>query len=215
MTLYRMPNGGAYLAFTRCADCGKAIGLIPGHDGSSHPDSGAGWAHVQRPDHPHLADLPEFVGSRYEQPTETAETLALRKLGDVIASTLRQVLTVTGHSDAPPETVAARHHLDAMAEAWDQGYDDGREDGRYDERYVEGVNPNAVPENPYRKLIDDRREFVREQVENGYGAVVYPPTSDTAYDDCENVLGDDNAEWFDAVLDAHDEWRAMQAGETR
>ena len=96
MTLYRTPGGGAYLAFTRCADCGKAIGLLSGHDGSAHPDSGAGWAHVQRPDHPHLADVPKFVGDRYEQPTETAETLALRKLGDVIASTLRQVLTITG-----------------------------------------------------------------------------------------------------------------------
>ncbi|WP_439030268.1 hypothetical protein [Gordonia terrae] len=93
--------------------------------------------------------------------------------------------------------MSARHHLDAMAEAYDEGYN-------------EGHRSDAVPHNPYRKLIDDRREFVREQVEDGYGTLSYPPTSDTAYDDCENVLGDDNAEWFDAVLDAHDQWHALQ-----
>ncbi|GAC71087.1 hypothetical protein [Gordonia soli] len=83
----------------------------------------------------------------------------------------------------------ARHHLASMEQAWDEGYDEGYR------------TPDSEPCNPYRKLLDNRREFVREQVENGYGALVD--------EDGDNVLGDDNAEWFDAVLDAHDEWLAL------
>ncbi|WMI33069.1 hypothetical protein SEA_SCHOTTB_58 [Gordonia Phage SchottB] len=95
----------------------------------------------------------------------------------------------TEHTAAAP----APHHLDAMREAWAEGYDDGHANGR---RKYDGD-----PGNPYAKLLDDRRQFVREQVENGYGALVT--------DDDEFVLGDDNAEWFDAVLDAHDEWLTL------
>ncbi|GAC70797.1 hypothetical protein [Gordonia soli] len=86
-----------------------------------------------------------------------------------------------------------RHHLEAMEQAYDEGYAEGADDTGYP--------------NPYRKLLDDRREFVREQVENGYGALVD--------EDGDNVLGDDNAEWFDAVLDAHDEWLALPRPYTR
>lgn len=109
--------------------------------------------------------------------------------------------------------MSAGHHLDAMAEAYDEGHDDAMIGATRKVRDAGGdpiILVDSTRTNPYRKLLDDRREFVREQVENGYGAVVYPPTSDTAYDDCENVLGDDNAEWFDAVLDAHDQWLSLQ-----
>ncbi|UCZ88633.1 hypothetical protein [Gordonia sp. WA4-43] len=126
---------------------------------------------------------------------QTTPEQHLRQLAAIIETATQQALAIIGH----PATHSAPHHLDAMAEAYDEGYN-------------EGQRPDAVPHNPYRKLLDDRREFVRDRVENGYGTMVYPPTSDTAYDDCENVLGDDNAEWFDAVLDAHDEWLALQAG---
>lgn len=142
-------------------------------------------------------------------PPDHAEQL--RRLTLVIDTALRQVFDLCGvDPDALPERVNdvatdTAHHLEAMAQAWTEGYDDGREDGRYDERYAEGINPNAVPKNPYRKLIDDRREFVRELVENEYGAL---PGDDGAID---NVLGDDNAEWFDAVLDAHDQWHTLQS----
>ena len=123
----------------------------------------------------------------------------LHRLGTVIAATLRQVLAITGvDPDALPESVddvatdVARHHLDAMAEAWDHGYVDAG-----------GRVRSAGEPNPYRKLIDDRREFVREQVTEGYGTQVDENDND--------VLGDDNAGWFDAVLDAHDQWLTLQS----
>lgn len=142
-------------------------------------------------------------------PLDLADVTA--RMTAAVEASLRHLFDVVGIEYTEPIVEAKRefagdtaHHLEAMAQAWTEGYDDGREDGRYDERYAEGINPNAVPKNPYRKLIDDRREFVRELVENEYGAL---PGDDGAID---NVLGDDNAEWFDAVLDAHDEWLALQ-----
>ncbi|UAJ15727.1 hypothetical protein SEA_BADDON_59 [Gordonia phage Baddon] len=95
------------------------------------------------------------------------------------------------------ENVAAApapHNLDSMRQAWGEGYYEGHANGR---RKYDGD-----PGNPYGKLLDDRREFVREQVDNGYGALVT--------DDGEFVLHERNAEWVDAVLDAHDEWRSLQ-----
>lgn len=142
-------------------------------------------------------------------PLDLADVTA--RMTAAVEASLRHLFDVVGIEYTEPIVEAKRefagdtaHHLEAMAQAWTEGYDDGREDGRYDERYAEGINPNAVPKNPYRKLIDDRREFVRELVENEYGAL---PGDDGAID---NVLSDDNAEWFDAVLDAHDEWLALQ-----
>ncbi|UQT02079.1 hypothetical protein SEA_CHADMASTERC_62 [Gordonia phage ChadMasterC] len=119
---------------------------------------------------------------------------ALRRVNDVIGGALRQIAAITGQPDPAPPTAPAPNHLDAMREAWGEGYYEGHANGR--RKYDGDV------ENPYAKLLDDRREFVREQVNNGYGAQL-----DENDDD---VLGDDNAEWFDAVLDAHDEWRALQ-----
>ncbi|QUE25934.1 hypothetical protein SEA_FITZGERALD_58 [Gordonia phage Fitzgerald] len=119
---------------------------------------------------------------------------ALRRVNDVIGGALRQIAAITGQPDPAPPTAPAPNHLDAMREAWGEGYYEGHANGR---RKYDGE-----VENPYAKLLDDRREFVREHVNNGYGAQL-----DENGDD---VLGDDNAEWFDAVLDAHDEWRALQ-----
>ncbi len=82
-----------------------------------------------------------------------------------------------------------------MRQAWDEGYHGGTLDGR------EALGHTS---NPYDKLLDDRQEFVRQRVEDAFGAL---PGDDGGID---NVLGDDNAEWFDAVLDAHDEWLALQ-----
>ncbi|QFP95904.1 hypothetical protein SEA_FIREBALL_79 [Gordonia phage Fireball] len=121
MTLYRTPDGGAYLAFTRCADCGKAIGLLPGHDGSAHPDSGAGWAHVQRPDHPHLAGVPEFVGHRYQQttpepdsspPTPINITDAVNLMTADVRDYLRTLLDSLGisYTEWPAKTCRAALH---------------------------------------------------------------------------------------------------------
>ncbi|QDF17527.1 hypothetical protein SEA_PHROSTEDPHLAKE_84 [Gordonia phage PhrostedPhlake] len=149
----------------------------------------------------HYADLPRIAGRLHAQlPLPAVQypdvQQALRRVNDVIGGALRQIAAITGQTDPAP--AGAPHHLDAMEQAWDEGYGD----------CVDDDAGSAI--NPYRKLIDDRREFVRQQVEDGFGTLSYPPTSDTAFDDCENVLGDDNAEWFDAVLDAHDEWLALQ-----
>ncbi|QFP94503.1 hypothetical protein SEA_KEITABEAR_61 [Gordonia phage Keitabear] len=119
---------------------------------------------------------------------------ALRRVNDVIGGALRQIAAITGQPDPAPPTAPAPNHLDAMREAWGEGYYEGHANGR--RKYDGDV------ENPYAKLLDDRREFVREHVDNAFGALID--------EDGDNVLGDDNAEWFDAVLDAHDEWRALQ-----
>ncbi|ANA85545.1 hypothetical protein PBI_BLUEBERRY_83 [Gordonia phage Blueberry] len=156
----------------------------------------------------HYADLPAIVAERAatESTSSTYQTpevqQALRQVGDVVGGALRQVLSITGHPDAPPETAAALHHLGAMEQAWDDGFEDG---STWHHSGPAGI-PNDPPDNPYRKLLDDRREFIREQVDNAYGALVT--------DDDEFVLGDENAEWFDAVLDAHDEWLALQQRKT-
>ncbi|AMS02897.1 hypothetical protein BJD57_gp65 [Gordonia phage Vivi2] len=118
---------------------------------------------------------------------------ALRRVNDVIGGALRQIAAITGQPDPTPPTAPAPNHLDAMREAWGEGYYEGTR---------AGTNADGHASNPYAKLLDDRREYVREHVNNGYGTQL-----DENDDD---VLGDDNAEWFDAVLDAHDEWLALQ-----
>ncbi|QNJ55467.1 hypothetical protein SEA_PARIES_64 [Gordonia phage Paries] len=133
--------------------------------------------------------------SGVSRPQDNADVQqALRRVNDVIGGALRQIAAITGQPDPAPPAAPAPNHLDAMREAWGEGYYEGHANGR---RKYDGE-----VENPYAKLLDDRREFVREHVNNGYGAQL-----DENDDD---VLGDDNAEWFDAVLDAHDEWRALQ-----
>ncbi|WNY14854.1 hypothetical protein SEA_MOONTOWERMANIA_60 [Gordonia phage MoontowerMania] len=118
---------------------------------------------------------------------------ALRRVNDVIGGALRQIAAITGQPDPAPPTAPAPNHLDAMREAWGEGYYEGTR---------AGTNADGHMSNPYDKLLDDRREYVREYVNNGYGTQL-----DENDDD---VLGDDNADWFDAVLDAHDEWLALQ-----
>ncbi|AYR02954.1 hypothetical protein KNU20_gp61 [Gordonia phage Geodirt] len=133
--------------------------------------------------------------SGVSRPQDNADVQqALRRVNDVIGGALRQIAAITGQPDPAPPAAPAPNHLDAMRTAWDEGYDDGLSDGSHDR--------NVDPENPYAKLLDDRRAFVSERVDNAFGSL-----TDVAGDD---VLGDDNAEWFDAVLDAHDEWRALQ-----
>ncbi|UYL87734.1 hypothetical protein SEA_SHIVANISHOLA_59 [Gordonia phage Shivanishola] len=121
---------------------------------------------------------------------------ALRRVNDVIGGALRQIAAITGQPDPAPPTAPAPNHLDAMRTAYAEGHGDGMIAAK------RGDPDDAQLDNPYGKLLDDRREFVREQVNNGYGAQL-----DENDDD---VLGDDNADWFDAVLDAHDEWRSLQ-----
>lgn len=210
MTLYRTPDGRAFLAFTLCAECHRALGQLPG---LRYPREGqrlidAQWDHISAAAHLPRVTWDEPAPLSAHTP-DRAERLA--QLAEVIDVALRQTFKLVGvDPDSLPQRVDivagdTAHHLEAMAQAWTEGYYDGREDGRYDERYAEGINPNAVPKNPYRKLLDDRRAFVRELVENEYGAL---PGDDGAID---NVLGDDNAEWFDAVLDAHDQWHTLQS----
>ncbi|UVT31861.1 hypothetical protein SEA_KEWPIEDOLL_61 [Gordonia phage Kewpiedoll] len=146
----------------------------------------------------HYADLPALVAEYTAQPTALTHQhpdvqRSLRQVGDVIGGALRQIAAITGQPDPAPPTAPAPNHLDAMREAWGEGYYEGTR---------AGTNADGHTSNPYAKLLDDRREFVREHVDNAFGALID--------EDGDNVLGDDNAEWFDAVLDAHDEWRALQ-----
>ncbi|QDH92080.1 hypothetical protein SEA_GALADRIEL_61 [Gordonia phage Galadriel] len=132
--------------------------------------------------------------SGVSRPQDNADVQqALRRVNDVIGGALRQIAAITGQPDPAPPAAPAPNHLDAMRTAWDEGYYEGTR---------AGTNADGHASNPYAKLLDDRREYVREHVNNGYGTQL-----DENDDD---VLGDDNAEWFDAVLDAHDEWRALQ-----
>ncbi|QDF19485.1 hypothetical protein KNU66_gp63 [Gordonia phage McKinley] len=114
---------------------------------------------------------------------------ALRRVNDVIGGALRQIAAITGQPDPAPPTAPAPNHLDAMRTAWDEGHEDA------------GCQSDDCI-NPYEKLLTDRREFIREAVNESLGYMID--------EDGVDVLGDDNAEWFDAVLDAHDEWRALQ-----
>ncbi|QDB74755.1 hypothetical protein SEA_BARB_79 [Gordonia phage Barb] len=137
-------------------------------------------------------------------PTPINLTEEVARMTAIVEQNLRVLLDTFGitYTESPPAPAPAPHHLDAMREAWGEGYYDGRMDGRNDDRHIDGYDDSVTTVNPYGKLLDDRREFVRKQVNNGYGAQL-----DENDDD---VLGDDNAEWFDALLDAHDEWLALQ-----
>ncbi|QDP44202.1 hypothetical protein SEA_JUJU_86 [Gordonia phage JuJu] len=146
--------------------------------------------HTEKPDTPPAG--PSGVSWQFTTP-EVQQ--ALNHIADVIGGTLRQILTITGHPNAPA-AAAAPNHLDAMRQAYAEGHGDGMIAAK------RGDPDDDELDNPYGKLLDDRRAFVREQVDNAYGGLVT--------DDDEFVLGDDNAEWFDAVLDAHDEWLALQ-----
>ncbi|QFP94114.1 hypothetical protein SEA_JABBERWOCKY_59 [Gordonia phage Jabberwocky] len=114
---------------------------------------------------------------------------ALRRVNDVIGGALRQIAAITGQPDPAPPAAPAPNHLDAMRTAWDEGHEDA------------GCQSDDCI-NPYEKLLTDRREFIREAVNESLGYMID--------EDGVDVLGDDNAEWFDAVLDAHDEWLALQ-----
>lgn len=52
--------------------------------------------------------------------------------------------------------------------------------------------------NPFEKLFDDRRAYVRERVTNVFGT--------KGDEDGDAVL--DDLDWFDALLDAHADWLA-------
>ncbi|QGJ95842.1 hypothetical protein J1770_gp56 [Gordonia phage EMoore] len=133
-------------------------------------------------------------GVSHTKPINLTDEVA--RMTAIVTDTLRTVLDLVGVPYTEPiieakrQSTSAPNHLDAMRTAWDEGYG-------------ECVHDDAgAAINPYAKLLDDRRQFVREHVENGYGALID--------EDGDNVLGDDNAEWFDAVLDAHDEWLTLQ-----
>ncbi|UTN93137.1 hypothetical protein SEA_PHAUCI_50 [Gordonia Phage Phauci] len=203
MTLYRTPNGTPYLSFTLCAICHRAIGQLAGlryGDAGQRPHDRQ-WRHVVP-----ITDVMALHPARVPWDDPDEPTPPPLDLADVVARmtasvevSLRQLLDLVGvpytEPIVEPKRQFAPHHLGAMREAWAEGYDDGHANGR---RKYDGT-----PDNPYAKLLDDRRQFVREQVEGTYGGGLVT-------DDDEFVLGDDNAEWFDAVLDAHDEWRSLQ-----
>ncbi|QGJ93612.1 hypothetical protein J1771_gp58 [Gordonia phage MelBins] len=200
MTLFHTPDGTPYRSFTLCAICHRAIGELVWlryGDARQRPHDRQ-WQHVASTDETHPARVP-WDAPDEPTPPPLDLTIAVARMTAAVEVSLRQLLDLVGVPYTEPIVEAKRqfapHHLDAMREAWAEGYDDGHANGR---RKYDGA-----PENPYGKLLDDRREFVREQVENGYGALVT--------DDDEFVLGDDNAEWFDAVLDAHDEWLALSS----
>ncbi|QXN73276.1 hypothetical protein SEA_HANS_59 [Gordonia phage Hans] len=204
MTLYRTPNGTPYLSFTLCAICHRAIGQLAGlryGDAGQRPHDRQ-WRHVVP-----ITDVMALHPARVPWDDPDEPTPPPLDLADVVARmtasvevSLRQLLDLVGvpytEPIVEPKRQFAPHHLDAMREAWAEGYDDGHANGR---RKYDGT-----PDNPYAKLLDDRRQFVREQVEGTYGGGLVT-------DDDEFVLGDDNAEWFDAVLDAHDEWLTLSS----
>jgi hypothetical protein len=76
--------------------------------------------------------------------------------------------------------MTSNNYLQAMATAYDQAKDDAC---------------ITDPANPYQEQLDNRREFVHQQVTDAYGPVI-------------DGDGDDllNADVLDTILDAHDEW---------
>lgn len=85
--------------------------------------------------------------------------------------------------------------ITAQEQAWNEGY----EAGGYDEHAANRSEQRAAQVNPYTRLLADRREFIREALDAGYGAML---------DDNDEPLIDDDL--LDDLLDAHDEWLAQQ-----
>lgn len=81
------------------------------------------------------------------------------------------------------------NYLSWMAQAWDDGYSDG----------MAAAACDAEAMNPYQKLIDDRRQCVRDVIEDQFGPLT---------DDDDVVILPDHL--LDAILDAHDEWLSIQ-----
>ncbi|QDH92866.1 hypothetical protein KNU62_gp81 [Gordonia phage Bakery] len=153
--------------------------------------------HTEKPSTP-----PTGPSGVSHQPADSSPTTPINLTDEVVRMTaiveqnLRVLLDTFGitYTESPPAPAPAPHHLDAMREAYDEGF-------------AEGARADAVPHNPYAQLLVDRREFIREAVNESLGY--------TIDEDGVDVLGDENTEWFDAVLDAHDEWLALQTGEKR
>lgn len=80
-------------------------------------------------------------------------------------------------------------HLGASEHAFDEGYLAGQIDARNGRD-----DPDAS--NPYTRLREDRRAYVRDQVANTFGHVV---------DEDGNDILDADA-WLDEILDAHADW---------
>ena len=85
-------------------------------------------------------------------------------------------------------------YLGAAAQGYDEGYLAGQLDAR------RGVD-DPDGSNPFTKLRDDRRAYVREQVTESFGSFYGP--------DDEDVF--DVEDFVDAILDAHADWLAAQA----
>ncbi|QDH93235.1 hypothetical protein SEA_VERITY_81 [Gordonia phage Verity] len=72
--------GTEYVRFTRCAECGKAIGDEVGQPGFGY------WRHVVD-DNSHHPKIPKFVGDRYDRnpaPSEAAPRCPAEHVGDRI-----------------------------------------------------------------------------------------------------------------------------------
>ena len=107
------------------------------------------------------------------------------------------------------------HHdptnLGALETGYDEGYDDALIDVNRQLRDA-GLNPADLfgdgveaRTNPYTKLFDDRREYVRQQVVDTYGPLIT--------EDGDGLF--DYTEVVDAILDAHADWLTGQAARAK
>ena len=98
-------------------------------------------------------------------------------------------------------------HLGALEAGYDEGYGDAMIAAQRELRDT-GADTRLDPlvdrslaggiDNPYRRMFNDRREYVREQLSNAFGAIV-------------DEYGDDvfeQTDFIDAILDAHADWLA-------
>ena len=84
--------------------------------------------------------------------------------------------------------------LGAWAEAWDEGFTAGT---AHAER-VARSHHDPEPTNPYRKQLEDRREYVRSYIDDVYGS------NALNNDNGDPLFGDD---FLEDVLIAYDGWR--------
>lgn len=102
-------------------------------------------------------------------------------------------------------------NLHALETGYDEGYDEALLDVNRQLRDA-GINPDDLfgdgveaRTNPYTKLFDDRREYVREQVNEQFGSL-HDGDSDEDLFDHDDVL--------DAILDAHADWMTAHQNRT-
>lgn len=87
-------------------------------------------------------------------------------------------------------------YLGAAETGWEQGYDAA----------VAHASGGSVPRNPYTQLRDDRAAYVQNRVNDQFDVQLN--------EDGEDVF-DTNADWIDAILDAHTDWLAAQRAGAR